>query len=163
MFEGTYFLSLYHWMVGKGTPSTLHSRLISCVTVVEMSWTELEPAMVGGTAARSERIIWANWVYEQSQGSFYNYVKSEMNRFVHSSTKRQTLTSWTHPTHLGRSPSLSCQRCWWLYSCSRLHLQWLPSVASGFFPYQGSGCCYWQPPASQHAFLINNKQGREMY
>lgn len=69
-------------------------------------------------------------------------------------------TSWTHPTHPGRSPFLSCRRCWWLYSCSRLHLLWLLSVASGFSPYQESGCCYLQPPASQHTFLNKHQTRR---
>lgn len=51
LLEGTYFLSLYHWIVGKGTPCTLHSRLISCFTMAETSWGEADPTMVGGTGA----------------------------------------------------------------------------------------------------------------
>lgn len=35
--DGAYFLSLYHWIVGKGVPCTLHSRVMSCLRIAETS------------------------------------------------------------------------------------------------------------------------------
>lgn len=141
MLEGTYFLSLYHWIVGKGTPFTLHSRVISCLRIAETSWGELDPVMVGGTGTRSIIVCYSsrNW----------NWIVSLLFRVA----TDQSLTALTHLIHPGRNPFQCCLRCWWLCSCSYLHLPCLPSVASMFSPYQGSGCCYYLQPVNQHKWM----------
>lgn len=48
----TYFLSLYHWIVGKGTPCTLHSKMISSLRVAATSLTGSEPTIIGGTGTQ---------------------------------------------------------------------------------------------------------------
>ena len=53
--QSTHFLSLYQWIVGKGTPVAWQCRLISWLITAERSLEESVPVMVGGTEKQEKK------------------------------------------------------------------------------------------------------------
>ena len=81
--EVTHFLSLYQWIVGKGTPMAWHCRVTSWLMTAERSLEESVPVMVGGTETQRRTTGTKNLELTDPPGKVRFYAYSKSTHFSH--------------------------------------------------------------------------------